>query len=399
MVNINNVATNYSKPYMVYRWNEKSFGELYDKLTKPEYGIGLKLELIPIYIAVVLREYKEHTVITYRNVEMEITGQLLENINQKPSDYEIYCETWDEKKEKYINEMEKIFSEYLDESEKKYNTFEYIVKAVHRWFLQLPKYAKEYKVDYVKIHKKEGVIDSFTPEAIDQKIDKFRNSLRGTRINSRDFLFNRLFSIFNTKDYDKVIDVLKKCIVSLDNVEYDLIEGYLTDNLKEVFEPKGIEGLTLTSAAKDWYDGLKSSTKNNVFADSKDQLLKKVKELGNDNVEFVESLAKIFTGLRIDDWNDNTVEIFMKDVKSAVDDINDFDEQNVIDVGDKETYKIKYADKNGEEVEMTFANQDIEGFSENLLNDIEALLFEDYKEAVSNSQKIAILLNVLKKYC
>ncbi|MDQ2087931.1 hypothetical protein RBH29_15990 [Herbivorax sp. ANBcel31] len=379
--------------------NKKSFGELYDKLTKPEYGIGLKLELIPIYIAVVLREYKEHTVITYSNVEMEITGQLLENINHKPYDYEIYCETWNEKKEKYINEMEKIFLDYLDESEKEYNTFEYIVKAVHRWFLQLPKYAKEYKVDYVKIHKKEGVTDSFTPEAIDQKIDRFRNSLRGTKINSRDFLFNKLFSIFNTKDYDKVIDGLKKCIVSLDNVEYDLIEGYLTDNLKEIFEPRGNEGLTLTSAAKDWYDGLKSSTKNNVFADSKDQLLKKVKELGNDNVEFVESLAKIFTGLRIDDWNDNTVEIFMKDVKCAVDNINDFDEQNVIEAGDKETYKIKYSDKNGEEVEMTFVNQDIEGFSENLLNDIETLMFEDYREAVSNSQKIAILLNVLKKYC
>ncbi|NLD50575.1 MAG: hypothetical protein GX660_25825, partial [Clostridiaceae bacterium] len=140
---------------------KKSFNELYEKLTGHEQGIGIKLGVVPIYIAAVLREYKEYTVITHRNVEMEITGQLLEDINENPSEYEIYCETWNEKKEKYINELVELFSKYVKENEKEFNTFEYIVKAIQRWFLQLPKYAKEFTKDYVRTYNKNGIQGDF----------------------------------------------------------------------------------------------------------------------------------------------------------------------------------------------------------------------------------------------
>lgn len=378
-----------------------SFSELYENLTKPEYGIGIKLGVVPIYIAVVLREYKEHTVITHRNIEMEITGQLLEDINESPSEYEIYCETWNEEKERYVSQMEELFLKYVDESEKEFNTFEYIAKAVYRWFLQLPKYAKEFTKDYVKTFNEEGLVEDFKPEIIDKEIDRFRNSLRGARINPRDFLFSKLHKMFGVDNHEKVIDSLRECVVCLDNVKIDLIEGFLSSYLKKLFSPYAKEEVSLTSSVKDWYKGLKDSTKNNVFADARDDLLKKARILGNDNVGLVETLARIFTGLRIDDWNDGTVELFMSNIQFAVNSINDFDKSSGIDTqsSSKETYKIKYSDERGKEVEMTFIEQEIEGFGQNLLNDIETLFFEDYRDAVTNSQKIAILLQILKKYC
>lgn len=380
---------------------KKSFLEIYEKLTRPEYGIGIKLGVLPIYIAAVLREYKEYTVITHRGVEMEINGQLFEDISENPAEYEIYCETWNKSKQKYINELELLFKNYVDENEKEFNTFEYIVKAIQRWFLQLSKYTKEYTMDYVKTYKNKGLQECSKPEAIDKQIERFRNGLRGVRVNSREFLFDKLPNIFNVKSYDEIVNALKNSVEVLDRVENDLIDGFLTSYLKKLFSPYSSDEVTLTSAVKDWYEALKNTTKNNIFADSKDNLLKKAKDISNDNVEFVRSLAKIFTGLRIEDWSDETVGLFMSNVQIAIKDINNFDKKSVNETQKpgKNSYKINYLDEKGKEVEMSFFDQEIEGFGQNLLNEIETLFFEDYRDAVTNSQKISILLQVLKKYC
>lgn len=41
-----------------------SFGELYNRLLSPEYHIGLRRGLIPIYIAAVLHEYKREVAVS-----------------------------------------------------------------------------------------------------------------------------------------------------------------------------------------------------------------------------------------------------------------------------------------------------------------------------------------------
>ena len=69
---------------------KKSFSELYVRLTYPEHHIGMKLGVIPVYLAVVLRAYKRFVVISKNNREIELNARILEytssnGIQQKKS--------------------------------------------------------------------------------------------------------------------------------------------------------------------------------------------------------------------------------------------------------------------------------------------------------------------------
>ena len=91
----------------------RNFKELYDKLTLPEFGYGLKKGVIPIYIAVVLHFLKKYLVIKHKNEEVKITADLLNSINENPKTFTAYIEDWNEDKTAYINGLEAMFSEYI----------------------------------------------------------------------------------------------------------------------------------------------------------------------------------------------------------------------------------------------------------------------------------------------
>ena len=93
------------------------FSILYEKLTSPDYGIGLKFGVIPIFIAVVLHKYK-NLIIKHGDNELKITADLLNSINENPEDYIVFIEHWNENKARYISELSNLFKDYIVEEEK-----------------------------------------------------------------------------------------------------------------------------------------------------------------------------------------------------------------------------------------------------------------------------------------
>lgn len=126
----------------------KNFKDLYERLTLPEFGYGIKKGVIPIYIAVVLHFFKKYLVIKSRNEEVKITADLLNSINENPKAFTAFMEDWNEDKSAYIDSLAALFSDYVISKEKDYNTFTYVVSAMSRWYMSLPKYAKELKTIY-----------------------------------------------------------------------------------------------------------------------------------------------------------------------------------------------------------------------------------------------------------
>jgi hypothetical protein len=124
------------------------FQDLYDRLIRPEFGFGLKKGVIPIYIAVVLHFYKEYLVIKNKSGEVRITADLLNSINETPKLFTALMEEWSEDKSSYIDKLVHTFRDYVITKEKDYNTFNYVVMAMSRWYMSLPKYAKELKTTY-----------------------------------------------------------------------------------------------------------------------------------------------------------------------------------------------------------------------------------------------------------
>ena len=114
---------------------EKSFSELYNTLTNPEYGIGLKKGVIPIYIAVILNAVKKDLIFKQNGNEIRLTSDLLNAINERPELYSVVMEDWNDEKSVYLSKLNELFVDFVHEREKSFNSFSYIVGAINRWYL------------------------------------------------------------------------------------------------------------------------------------------------------------------------------------------------------------------------------------------------------------------------
>ncbi|AKL95589.1 hypothetical protein CACET_c21420 [Clostridium aceticum] len=369
----------------------KPFSELYEKLIKPEYHMGLKKGIIPIYLAVVLRELKRYTVIVRNGQEMDIKGQLLDDINEKPEEFEVYLENWDEEKESYIQHLEGLFYDYIEPSEKEYNTFEYVFRAIHRWFLALPKYTKEHTQKY---------LGSESFNKVDRKILRLRNTLKGTRMNSRDFLFSRIFDIFCYGEFSTAVltDIIE-IKEAMDGTKEELI-NILANDLKVIFSNEEKTEASLSSIMKDWYEGLDQLVKENLFSQGEDQFLKEVQRISNNHYEFIEKIAKLITGLRIDDWDDKKVSLFIERVKLFKGNIEAFSkelQQKGVEEIDQMSYKVSFY-LEGEEKTKSIVKQEVSNKGKLLYNEIESIL-NDYGTVVDTNEKRQILLEIFEKCC
>lgn len=121
----------------------KCFCELYERLTSPENHIGLRLGLIPIYLAAVLHEYRQQTVITDKFGPVSTSADALTQINSEPEGYFLEYLDWDPEKESYTHRLAEAFSDYVVDAEKANNSYDYVANAIHRWYMALPKFSKE----------------------------------------------------------------------------------------------------------------------------------------------------------------------------------------------------------------------------------------------------------------
>ncbi len=368
-----------------------SFQVLYDYLSLPSNNIGLKKGVIPIYIAAVLHFYKKYVAITTGRNELEITAKLLENINEHPDNYAIYLEKWDQEKGDYISGLESIFENHVNEHEKEFNNFEYIVKAIKRWFLQLPKYTKDAQKVY-------GGSDKFN--IIEKQIISFMQALKSPQINAREFLFVKSLRIFGYDSFS--LDIIKDIQAAktfLDNIINEQIRT-LEIEIRSIFE-SGIKNdkATTTSVIKDWCDTLNKDVFSHVFSGNENTLLNICKGITADSFKFVEYLAKESIGLRIEDWNDDTILSFTSTIRAFKISVEAYN-NNITGTGNKAkkvaSYKIGFITDEGVETFKTFDKAIYSAKAQLMLNDAEALL-DEYGEALSPSEKRQVLMDTLSK--
>lgn len=371
----------------------RNFQELYDLLTLPEYQIGLKRGVIPIYIAVVLHEHKNNLVIKNKDAEVKITADLLNSINESPNDYSVIIENWNIEKTQYMLGLEKTFKEYVIEKEKTYNSFSYIVLAMNRWYMSLPKYAKEMKFIYCGQQSK-------TPnKSVEKEHLKFINSLKQIDNNSREYLFEKIFKIFGFNDFNiTIIDNIALTKKNYDASRNNLI-NVLIEDVKAIFGAKNLKKESLTSTIKDWYETLNSNTTSHIFSNNENRIVELMGNISNDESTFMESLCKAVTSLRIDDWNSKTIELFINDLtklKLSVENFND--NLNKKNTKNSNVYKLVFVKKDGTETVKTFDKMEYSSRAKLLLNGINNAI-DEMGQSISEQEKRQVLMELLEKMC
>lgn len=349
--------------------SELNMSSLYELMTSKSEKFGVKKGVIPLILAYSLGKYKKYLSIFNYGNEVVLNSETLINIDKTPEKYSIRLEEFTHEKEVYLNDLQEIFSEYINENDKKDDSLNYIIIAIKRWFLYLSKYARNTKTIYLGDKKYEKL----------SKADiKLKNKLRTLNENSIKFLFEELLVIFETNSYKELIDKLSVTKYKIDNLTNSLCLNIEKD-IKRIFNFN--EEASINNALSNWKDGLSSNHiyTNNLMSSLLD-VIDNHKDLNNLGA-YLNKLSNCLLGIYVSDWNDDTPTIFISKLESLKKEINEFDSQD-----DELQSQFKIATT--QEIELS-------NRAEMLFEDLKETL-EDYSSYISKEEKQYIILQLLK---
>lgn len=367
-----------------------NFEELYTRLTSPEYHIGLRKGLIPIYLAAVIHEYKREVIISDQYGQIQVSTELMLQINSKPNMFTLSYLDWNPEKEAFVLRLADYFSDYVVDAERGANSYDYVVSAMRRWYMALPKYARDSKTkpDGGKIRK--------------THLEMLK--LLKQNVNGNELLFEKLPKIFGFVDFQESL---------ADNVKLakEFYDGYLSEakkalckEVKETFilpkDKDNVNKMSLSSIIKDWCESLEQAVFEQLFTDGTEKCLGLFKTITNDNDFTIARLAKLATDLRVEDWDERVKELFSSNIRKYKQTAEEYHalEENIAHEQGTSAYQISFADENGEVVTKRFDRVEGTGKGKLLHNQVTAAL-DSMGRSISDQEKRQILMEILKKLC
>jgi hypothetical protein len=367
-----------------------SFEELYRRLTSAEYHIGLRKGLIPIYLAVVIHEYKREVIISDQFGQVALSAETLLQINSKPEMFTLAYLDWNPEKEGFVNKLAESFAEYIVDAERGANSYDYVVSAMRRWYMALPKYAKESKKD---------AGGNKIPKAYQELLKLLKQN-----ISSNELLFEKLPKLFSMNEFqetlsDNVYAVKKFYDEYLKRVKKNLIKA-----TKDVFAlPRtkdNVNKMSLSSVIKDWCESLDQTVFEQLFTDGTEKCLGLFRSITNDDDLTITRLAKLATDLRIDDWDEKVAELYLVNVLRYKETAESYhsEKRDTTESKNTSTYQITFLNEDGVAVTKRFDSVEGTGKGKLLHNQVTAAL-ESMGRAISDQEKRQILMEILKELC
>ena len=367
-----------------------SFAELYERLIAPEYHIGLRKGLIPIYLSAVIHEYKREVIIADQHGQVTVSPDVIMQINSKPDMFTLSYLDWNPEKETFVQRLSDYFSDYVVEAERGVNSFDYVVSAMRRWYMALPKYTKECKIkpDGGKLRKDHQ-----------EMLKLLKQNLSGNEL-----LFERLPKVFGFAEFQDAL---------ADNVKMakDFYDSYLSEvkkvlkkEVKEIFalpkDKNNVDRMSLSSVIKDWCESLDQTVFEQLFTDGTDKCLGLFKTITNDDDFTIARLAKLATDLRIEDWDEKVKILFTSNVKKYKETAEGYHstKESVGKEQSTSAYQISFTDDNGDVITKRFDKVEGTGKGRLLYNQVTAAL-DSMGRSISDQEKRQILMEILKKLC
>ncbi|MBR1537473.1 MAG: hypothetical protein IJ630_11105 [Treponema sp.] len=345
---------------------KKSFMNLYEKLTSPEFGIGARKGIIPIYVASVFGQIKNQLVLYWDERQVPINADSLALLNEKPEDFSLLRFNLDENKKAYLAELKNIFSSKGESAEE-------IASAIHEWYLSLPKFSREARTPFASIIK-----------AI--KNEKGAQELLFTSI--PDALSEGVCSLETARK----IKIIKET--------YDGLLGNLSDELS--FEVKEIFSQSSYSL---WLSSLPESSLNHLFTDGTERLFAVLKKNSASDDDLIPDLAFAATGLRLEDWEESTKEKFLSQIKAWKKSAENFSlqsdsEKTTLGKNPNATksYAVSFPKEDGKVMTKYFEKVDESPRARLLFNKVTDAL-DTMGQSLNQAEKRQVLMRVLETLC
>ena len=351
------------------------FASLVNKLTRAPYG--MRRGVLPIYIAEQIMQLEDMPVIYHDKTEIALSPKLIVDAVAMPENHYLYVEIETAEKLEYIEGLEKLFSEYGNYCREieNLNRLARLKCFMQAWYRSLPQAATTFQIeDY--------------PRQDMRKLKLFRKALTGEP-NPRELIFEQIPRIFEA---DSLLEALKE----VKDAKKDLDAH--TKKLKKKAErvvrttfdlPKDDDFL---QSLKAWYENVPVNAKNSILPAASQSLLNCIRDItGNNEGDLIEKIAKTTTNFFIEDWNDKIIPEFETTLKTLV-----FDLQQREEAASQQSKKISISTNDGiKECFYDFDPDELSAsgvFFQSALDD----MMDEYG-ALDNSEKIGILMNLVKK--
>ncbi|HEY5588159.1 MAG TPA: hypothetical protein VIK86_04285 [Candidatus Paceibacterota bacterium] len=361
---------------------KKNFSDLYDKFYNEKFKYGLRAGIVPIYVALKMKDYLDKIVIYFGEKEVPLSVDTINRINDNPEKYFLLLERGSKENEKYITDLDYLFSEYKSRKRTGYSRYASILESMHNWLYSLPKYTKECKT---------AAYDEDKNLEVD--IILLRKELLKFDINPRELLLNKLQNtILNMTELDQCFNRIKSIKKELDSFIINT-KNYLISETKEVFEKK-YEG-EFRTALQNWYKALNTDNIEHLYDAKTNDVLRLIPTISKyNNFIIIEKLAKIVTGLSIEDWRDDTVDIYLEGIQVIKNTITNYEKD--IKTKNIQSYEISFF-VNDKRMHKTFERSKMTITGSTLYSNIEEV-FDEYADAVDTNEKRNILMKLLEKY-
>ena len=357
-----------------------SFDRLYKELMGRERGIGLRAGLIPLYLAYVLRDYREQVKITFGGEERFLSETLLDDISKDPGSYRLTRLNWSPEMKAYIDALAKVFGCKMVTPSRAD-----VVDAMRLWYVALPQMTRNAKVD----HAHNGAV------SISKARQGFFKAIKRMEVDTDKLLFEEIPSIFcEACESPALIDAVKAEKEACDAYLVDCANG-LASTLIGMFDSDAHEDASLSSVLRDWSEA-HPVIRTNVYSGVSTQVLRSIESATGDDFVTVSRIAKAATALRIDDWNDSRFDDFLRIIQEVRDEVENSVQEEPEDAA--ADLSIRFADADGTVREKAFASVVPTRRAKLLKTGLLACL-DEMGGALSHEEKRQVVFDVLKELC
>ena len=368
-----------------------SFEELYNRLLRPEYHIGLRKGLVPIYLAAVIHEYKKEVIISDQYGQISVSADAILQINSKPSMFYLSYLDWNPEREAFVQSLAGFFAEFVVDAERGANSYDYVVSAMRRWYMALPKYVKESKTDPTG-----GKLKKNYQEML---------KLLKQNISGNEMLFDKLPKAFGFESFHETLSDNVKAAKDFYDSFLIKVKKSLRQEVKEIYVlPKNrvsVEKMSLASVIRDWCESLDQTVFEQLFTDGTERCLGLYKSITNDDDLTISRLAKLATDLRLEDWDEKIKDLFIHNIQKYKKTAESYHRKEEL-IGEpssnSSTYQVSFTDDAGALITKRFDR--VEGTGKGMLlhNQVTAAL-DSMGRAISDQEKRQILMDILKSLC
>ena len=358
-----------------------TFDCLYKRLTLPEYGIGAKRGPLPIFIALVMRNYIDSVCIMCADEECAFSKQTLEDIDSSPELYMLHLVDWDNKKSDYVEAVGRIFNPNAESFHK-----QKVTEDARSWFVSLPQFTRLSRINH-SVENQTKVESS--------RIGLFK-AVNKPVLNPNEFLFDDLPKVFGESEAnEQVVSRLAMEVEKCNNYINECGDVALT-KIKSIVKPDALPTESLCYVFEDWLEINSECLSTHVFSGSGNKIMSAISAFDANQKESLKRLCKACVSLRMEDWDDRLYKQFFNTMNSFIEEVNSVSKSSL--QGNIATQSIEFISDNGVSQVRTFEHVEYSRRASLLKNEILNSI-DEMGQSINKDEVRQVIFEVLKGMC